>query len=64
MPRKSRVCEDCGAPLPQGSRAKYCLECAMDRTAEAGKQIREKQGPIYDKWRDNLMKSLEREPGE
>ena len=59
MPRKKRFCEDCGASLPEGSRARYCPTCATDRAADAVKQIQQKQGPVYDKWRDRLRKSLE-----
>lgn len=59
MKRKSRVCRICGVELLESRHSQYCPECAMKVQAEAIEQLRQKQGPIYDKWRENLRKSLE-----
>jgi len=40
---------------------KYCTsECSSAVVAETCKQLREKEGPIYEKWRARLKASIER----
>ena len=38
----------------------YCPRCASDRVVEAVKQLREKKGYFYQKWRKGLKASLEK----
>lgn len=37
-----------------------CEDHSMRRVRESVTQLKEKKGPIYDKWKSNLKKSLKR----
>ena len=38
------------------------LRVAIGRSIEAGKQLQEKRGPIYEAWKAGLRRALERAP--
>ncbi|HEX8864889.1 MAG TPA: hypothetical protein VF821_04475 [Lentzea sp.] len=37
------------------------MECSIERSLEAARQIREGYGPFYDKWLIGMQKALERQ---
>lgn len=42
-------------------RSKYCTyRCAGEAIMEADRQLKEKKGPIYEKWREKCLISLGR----
>lgn len=57
---KSDICEDCGKHKPGKISAHgLCPDCAWKRMTESWKQLKEKKGPIYEKWKAGLKRSLE-----
>lgn len=57
-------CAGCGKPTPRRGRATdgvRCVECSIERSLEAARQIREGYGPFYDKWLIGMQKALERQ---
>lgn len=61
---KSKIikCVDCGREFEnRGQRRKqYCIECGYGRVSETTRQLSEKKGPIYDKWRERIKAAAER----
>jgi len=57
--RKITACKLCGKKKVKLSRRGYCVECATKLNQNAVAQLRVKKGEIYDKWRINLLKSME-----
>jgi len=54
-----KKCPQCGAEF-RGTK-KYCSYiCSIPATLEANKQLQEKKGPIYEKWRRNLEASVKK----
>ena len=53
---KCRRCHQLTIVNPKG----YCPRCAIARVMEAAKQLREKKGYFYQKWKKGLKASLER----
>ena len=52
---QEKVCRRCGKPLPSGSsRRSYCADCSIKVTMEAIKQMVEKKGPYYQKWKAGM----------
>lgn len=49
-------CKDCGMEVPRKrlSKAGLCIRCAMIRVVDAQTQMRERKGPIYEKWKARL----------
>jgi len=60
MPRRKivRVCKRCGTLEDVNDRSWLCFPCAMEIHRDSIRQLKEKQGPIYEKWRDGLMRHL------
>ena len=56
-----RKCRQCTKTKPVSPTSGLCADCAIDRIAESVFQQKEREGPIYDKWRRSLLASLERE---
>lgn len=56
---KEKICPGCGKKFT--GRSKYhSYECALPAMAEAVRQLREKEGPIYEKWKASLKAATER----
>jgi predicted amidophosphoribosyltransferase len=58
--KRIRRCIYCGAPLPEGRWRPYCPECGAKRVADAILQLQSRSGPLYEKWRANLLRGLAR----
>ena len=50
-----QTCKRCGHEFYKLSRNKLCWDCGIELQREAITQMRNKSGPIYDKW----LKALE-----
>ena len=57
--KKIRTCPGCGTTESVNPRSGYCITCAMARQRASITQLQEKRGPMYEKWRDGLIKHLE-----
>lgn len=54
-------CIDCGIQLPLGrAKAGLCPECAWKHQLENAKQLKEKKGPYYEKWKAGVKAAAER----
>ena len=50
--------KNCGREFE--GRSKYCgFECSLNATRECIEQLRNKEGPIYEKWKARLKASIE-----
>jgi len=58
--KKDRVCRECGTSqeLVHISSRGYCTKCAAYRMAEASRQMRLKEGHIYEKWKAHHRTAL------
>jgi len=57
--KPKKKCPSCGKRF--SGRSKYCSYlCAGEAILEADKQLKEKKGPIYEKWREKCLISLRR----
>lgn len=57
---KDEKCVDCGKEsVGTLSAHGLCSKCAFVRQRNAVNQIRNRAGPIYDKWKAGLKRSLE-----
>lgn len=52
-----KECKDCGEVKSLSKRG-LCRDCAYKRMLDSVQQLHEKQGPLYEKWRINLLRSL------
>ena len=52
-------CKGCGQRFKKSelSKAGYCKNCAMDHMIKVIKQLKEKRGYYYQKWRKNWLKA-------
>ena len=57
--KKKRFCPKCGGEI-EGRSTYCCYVCSMEAVIEANKQLRDKKGPIYEKWKSRLKASIER----
>uniref|UniRef100_A0A6M3M7B6 Uncharacterized protein n=1 Tax=viral metagenome TaxID=1070528 RepID=A0A6M3M7B6_9ZZZZ len=55
--KKKKKCPNCGREF-EGKRKYCCYGCSVTATVEANKQLKDKEGPIYEKWKTNLEASL------
>ena len=51
---KAYKCAECGRKVYKISRRGYCRECSQKKVVEAVIQIRERHGPLFEKWQRNL----------
>lgn len=54
-------CEGCGLPTTRrvGKRkVPKCFDCALRAAAQNVRQQHEKSGPMYDRWREGMLRSL------
>jgi len=65
MPRETKektlkqTCPQCGHKDLLGRKSGLCLQCSTKKTAENYKQLRQKKGPFYDKWKNSLILFLQ-----
>lgn len=53
-------CRWCGRFIPKGHQ-KYCtLEHALAAARDAQRQIHDRQGPIYDRWKEGMARGVTR----
>ena len=55
-------CDDCHRTEEEAGKLSIhglCKECSWKRQKESARQIREKKGPIYEKWKARLKASVE-----
>ena len=57
--RKITKCKLCGKSKDL-SRRGYCADCSKRKNQLAIAQMRAKEGKTYEKWRDNLIKAMEK----
>jgi|GEM_PF-4886769 len=58
--KKTYICKVCGKKYEGFSRSGTCSpECAMAYMKETWRQLKEREGPIWDKWRRALWKHNE-----
>jgi hypothetical protein len=58
---KMAPCKRCGEPTnrrERNTRDPLCLECALIKAADAISEMRERSGPVYDKWRIALKRAM------
>lgn len=59
--RKKLKCKNCGATEGVNRRSELCLSCAIGKVTATITQLKRKKGPIYEKWRRNIVKGAEQE---
>ena len=55
---KRRTCKTCRRKLFKISQHGNCVDCATEKVALANLEMKHKEGPIYDKWKLKMVKSL------
>jgi len=61
--RKKRLygkCRQCGRFAEISYTSGLCLSCSIENTKECVRQLREKKGEIYEKWKRRLLGALEK----
>ncbi len=60
MSQKTEFCRNCAKEvyLGQLSNRGYCQACAQERLNDAVRQMRDKSGPLYEKWRVNYIAAM------
>lgn len=55
---EKKECPGCGKEFK--GRSKYCsYKCALPAMSEAIKQLQEKSGPVYERWKEGIRKGIE-----
>ena len=55
--QQEKVCCRCGKFLPHGpSKSGYCADCSVEVIRESIKQMMEKKGPYYEKWKASMRR--------
>ncbi len=55
---KRTICKQCHKQKTKLSRRGLCVDCATKSNQDSISQLRVKRGPIYEKWKTNLMNSV------
>jgi len=56
--KEKKKCPTCGKEFT--GKKKYCTyKCSITATEAANQQLRDKKGPIYEKWKSRLKASIE-----
>ena len=58
--RERQACKICHKKSYYISQHGLCKDCMMEKIKLARCQIKSKTGPIYDKWKQNLIAGLEK----
>ena len=54
-------CVDCGKLLPPGKAKKgLCFACGIQHIADNARQMKEKKGPYYERWKAGVKAAAER----
>lgn len=59
-PRAVHLCAGCGKPTPRRGRARdgvRCVPCSIQRHEESARQIRDREGPYYERWLAGLERA-------
>jgi len=43
-------CKRCGRFMPSKRKKEYCFDCGLARVIEAAKQLKSKEGELYQRW--------------
>ena len=55
--KAKKICPNCGEEFE--GRSKYCTyKCSIPATLEAIEQLKNRKGPIYEKWKARLKASI------
>jgi len=58
---KSDICNICGEHKPGNiSTNGICEKCCWDRMKESAKQIKNRYGPFYKRWKEGIRRSTEK----
>jgi len=57
---KAKRCRQCGRPSERLSRRGLCPRCSYARMSSAIRQLRDRKGPVYERWRTRMRAFLER----
>jgi len=57
--KEKKTCPNCEREF-EGTRKYCCYRCSVTAIVEANKQLKEKKGPIYERWKKGLAKAIER----
>lgn len=57
--KKVYFCKQCGAKMYKKTESGLCIECVLKNMKENIKQLREKKGEYYEKWRQGIMLALQ-----
>lgn len=63
---KHMPCRKCGKLILVGIRARkrpIHIECGIEESIEAARQMREKRGPYYDRWLHSMERKFAKSPG-
>lgn len=52
------ICKVCHKRSKWISKNNLCEKCIKNRMLNANQQIKSKQGPIYEKWKERLIQSI------
>ena len=58
MPWRQKRCKQCGHIGDDVSNRHLCRKCAIENIKQSCHQIRDKQGPTYEKYREGVLKYL------
>lgn len=58
MGRKRKIyrCKNCGKILDRKTKSGLCLDCALKKQIEIIKQLKEKKGEYYEKWKIGIIR--------
>lgn len=62
---RRRICQTCGnheATVGPISWRGNCERCGLERQRQAAIELHEKRGPMYRRWRQNIIAGIERQP--
>ena len=55
---KRQRCKTCGLKLFKVSQHGNCNNCATEKVKLANLEMKHKQGPIYDRWKQKMLEGL------
>lgn len=61
---KEMPCRSCSKPMTVGARTRNqprCFECGIKASVQAIRQMQEKRGPIYERYRAGMARYYDRE---
>lgn len=56
---KRQTCKTCRRKLFKISQNGNCVDCATEKVALANLEMKHKQGPTFDKWKNKMLAGLE-----